>query len=65
MVAPITSNKRGHGLEVELLGTTTSGAILCHQARVIDFEERGCKFLEKAPDHIVQDALAKVRLLVT
>lgn len=65
MVAPITSKVRGHGFEVELKDTKTGGAVLCHQARVIDYEERGCRFLEKAPDNIVQDVLAKVRLLVT
>lgn len=65
MVAPITSRVRGHGFEVELEGTKTEGAILCHQARVIDYEERGCRFIEKAPERIVQDALSKVRLLVT
>ena len=65
LVAPITSKVRGHGFEVILEGTKTEGAILCHQIKVIDFEERGCKFLEKAPDKIVLDVLAKVRLLVS
>ena len=65
MVAPITSKKRGHGFEVNLEGTKTEGVILCHQVKVIDYNERGCKYLEKAPEQIVADVLAKVRLLVT
>lgn len=54
---------RGHGFEVILEVSKTEGAILCHQVKVIGFEERGCKFLEKTPDKIVLDVLAKVRLL--
>lgn len=65
LVAPITSKIRGHGFEVVLEGTKTKGAILCHQVKVIDYDEHGCKFLEKAPSHTVNDVLANVRLLVS
>jgi len=65
MVAPITSTVRGHGFEVKLEGIETKGVVLCHQAKVIDYKTRGCRFLEKAPDNIVIDALAKVRILVS
>jgi mRNA interferase MazF len=65
MVAPITSTVRGHGFEVRLDGAETKGVVLCHQAKVIDYKTRGCRFLEKAPDQITIDALAKVRLLVS
>lgn len=65
LVAPITSKIRQHGFEVLLQGTKTEGAILCHQVKVIDYEERGCKFLEKASDVVVKDVLAKVKLLVS
>lgn len=64
LVAPISSKKRGHGFEVILENTDTKGVVLCHQVKVIDYNERGCKYLEKAPDSIVLDVLAKVRLLV-
>lgn len=65
LVAPITSKVRGHGFEVVLEDTKTQGAILCQQIKVIDYSERGCKYLEQAPAHIVADVLSKVRLLVT
>ena len=65
LVAPITSKVKGHGFEVLLDGTNTRGAILCHQIKMMDFEVRGIKFVEKAPASVVQEVLAKVRLLVS
>ncbi|MBI9084106.1 MAG: type II toxin-antitoxin system PemK/MazF family toxin [Desulfobacterales bacterium] len=64
LVAPITSRERGHGFEVHLHGTRVRGVVLCHQVRVIDFVERGVRFAEKAPDAVIADALARVRVLV-
>ena len=43
----ITSKVRGHGFEVLLENTETKGAILCHQVKMIDYHERGCKFWRK------------------
>jgi len=64
LVAPITSRIRGHGFEVALEGLKTHGAVLCHQVKTIDYHTRGVRFIERAPEAIVQDALAKVRVLV-
>jgi len=65
LVAPITSRIRGHGFEVELEGSETHGAVLCHQIKTIDYDARGIHFVESAPEAIVQNALAIVRVLVT
>jgi mRNA interferase MazF len=65
LVAPITSRIRGHGFEVKLEGTKTQGVVLCHQIKIIDYNARGIRFIESAPEAIVQDALAKIRLVVT
>jgi mRNA interferase MazF len=65
LVAPITSMVRGHGFEVALKGTKTIGAVLCQQVKVIDYEARGLRYIEKAPEEVVKEALAKVRLLVS
>lgn len=65
LVAPISSKKRGHGFEVELTGAETQGVVLCHQVKVIDYGERGCKFLEEVPRRVLSEVLAKVRLLVS
>jgi mRNA interferase MazF len=65
LVAPITSTVRGHGFEVKLdAKTKTQGVVLCQQVRTIDYESRGIKFIEKAPKSVVDDALARVRVLV-
>ncbi len=65
LVAPITSTVRGHGLEVKLEDTKTNGVVLCQQVKTIDYEARGISLIEKAPDSVTNDVLAKVRLLVT
>ncbi len=66
LVAPITSTVRGHGFEVKLDNKLqTNGVVLCQQVKTIDYEFRGIKFIEKAPDKIVNDVLARVRVLVS
>ena len=66
LVAPITSTVRGHGFEVKLGdGTKTQGVVLCQQVKTIDYESRGVKFIEKAPQNVIIDALARVRALVS
>ncbi len=65
LVAPVTSKERGHGFEVALDGMQTSGVVLCQQVKVIDYEARGLRFIERAPARVTNTVLAKVRLLVT
>jgi mRNA interferase MazF len=65
LVAPITSRVRGHGFEVILdEALKIQGAVLCHQIKMIDYQARGIKYIEKAPDSILDNVLAKVKLLV-
>ncbi|MBJ7266366.1 type II toxin-antitoxin system PemK/MazF family toxin [Idiomarina abyssalis] len=65
LVAPITSTVRDHGFEVKLTQQTkTQGVVLCQQVRTIDYQSRGVKFIEKAPQSVINDALARVRVLV-
>jgi len=65
MVAPITSRVRGHGFEVSLTGKRISGVVLCQQIKMIDFTAKGIQFAEKAADEVVNEALAKVRAIVS
>lgn len=65
LVAPITSKIRGHGFEVKFQGQQVEGAILCQQVKVIDYAERGSKYIEKIDHKSLEDTLAKVRLLVS
>jgi mRNA interferase MazF len=65
LVAPITSRVRGHGFEVEVNTAKTKGVVLCQQVKTIDYSARGIKFIEKAPAGVVNEVLAKVRVLVS
>lgn len=65
LVAPITSRVRGHGFEVKLEATKIQGAILSQQIKIIDYEHRGIQFIETAPAAVINDVLAKVRVLVS
>ena len=64
MAAPITSRERGHGFEVPINGNRIKGVVLCHQVKMIDFKQRGLQFIEKAPDSVISDVLARVRAIV-
>ena len=65
MAAPITSRVRGHGFEVPLNGKKIKGAVLCQQVKMIDFTKRGLQFVEKAPEAVISDVLARVRAIVS
>ena len=55
IVLPITSKQKTYPLEVELDDrTTTKGLVLCFQIRTVDLVKRGAKFIEKAPNDIVE-----------
>ncbi|MBW1855427.1 MAG: type II toxin-antitoxin system PemK/MazF family toxin [Deltaproteobacteria bacterium] len=65
MAAPITSRVRGHGFEVPVNGKKVKGVVLCQQVKMIDFNERGLQFAEKATEAVTGDALARVRAIVS
>lgn len=69
LVAPITQGgtaSRETGFSVTLMGsaTLTQGVILCDQTRTVDARARAFRRLEKAPDHVVQEALDAVRSIL-
>jgi mRNA interferase MazF len=65
MAAPITSRVRGHGFEVPLNTKQIKGVVLSQQVKMIDFVERGLQFVEKAPEAVTSDVLARVRAIVS
>ena len=65
MAAPITSKVRGHGFEVPVDTKQIKGVVLCQQVKMIDFVERGLQFVEKAPEDVIIDVLARVRAIVS
>jgi len=71
LVCPITQGgrfARENRFAVPLTAgdTRTQGIILCHQLRTIDYKTkpRDVRFVERAPDPIVQEALALAQTLV-
>ncbi|MDL2264565.1 type II toxin-antitoxin system PemK/MazF family toxin [Synergistaceae bacterium OttesenSCG-928-I11] len=54
MVCPITNTDRDVPLHVKLDSrTSTTGVIMCDQAKILDLQKRGAEWIERAPDDIV------------
>jgi mRNA interferase ChpB len=69
LVCPITqggSFARHAGFAVSLsgAGTWTHGVVLCNQPRVLDLQARKARFVERAPDLVVDEVLAKLASLI-
>jgi mRNA-degrading endonuclease toxin of MazEF toxin-antitoxin module len=65
VVLPITSGggfARSQGFSVSLMGagTKTTGIVRCDQPRALDLKARKGRRLEKVPDIIVTDVLARL-----
>jgi mRNA interferase ChpB len=70
IVLPITSGgafARNAGFTVSLdgAGTRTTGVVRCDQPRVIDLSARGARRLERVPEDILDEVLAKLATLLT
>jgi mRNA interferase ChpB len=69
LVCPITqggnfARNRGFIVSLSGAGTKTQGVILCHQPRVLDLETRGATFVERAPQPIIEEVLARLLTLL-
>src|SRR4051812_36683041 len=65
VVCPITQGgnfARDRGFAVSLMraGLNAQGVVLCNQPRALDLNARGARFLEKAPQNVIDEVLAKV-----
>ncbi|PHM59774.1 type II toxin-antitoxin system PemK/MazF family toxin [Xenorhabdus sp. KK7.4] len=66
IVAPITSMKRGMNMEVILpKDLSTQGAILIHQIKSLDFANRQIKFIEKAPQDIIEKVSEIAKVIIS
>ncbi|MEN6325240.1 MAG: type II toxin-antitoxin system PemK/MazF family toxin [Syntrophomonas sp.] len=58
MVCPISNTRRGFPLHVPLDGRTkTTGVIMCEQVKSLDISSRKARFIEKAPEDIIEEAV--------
>jgi mRNA-degrading endonuclease toxin of MazEF toxin-antitoxin module len=69
LVCPITQGgnfARDRGFAVSLSGTGTNaqGVVLCNQPRVLDLQQRGSIFAEKAPPAVIDEVIAKLLTLL-
>lgn len=64
-VAPISSTIRGIKLEVVLDSTSkTRGAILVHQIKSFDFEQREAVFIERVSQQIIDQVKAVLKAII-
>ena len=62
---PITTKIKGYKFEVPLpKGLSTTGAILSDDIKSIDWKARKFQFIEKAPEDVVLDVLARIKVLI-
>ena len=69
LACPITiggNYAREKGFAVSLIGTggSVQGVVLCSQLRSLDIKSRKGRFVETAPDYIVNDVIAKLMALL-
>jgi mRNA interferase MazF len=65
MVCPITNNDKGIPIHIKLdKRTTTTGVILCDQAKILDLTKRNAEFVEKAPKDIILQAIDIINSIV-
>jgi mRNA interferase MazF len=65
LVCPITSRIKGYPFEVELpVGLETSGAILCDQAKSLDWRARRAARFGSVPEDVMLEVTARIVALV-
>lgn len=70
VVVPVTSGGQfarnaGFAVSLEGAGTKTTGIIRCDQPRTIDLGARNGKRLERIPDSIINEVLARLETILT
>lgn len=70
LVVPITNGGgaarvRGFTVPLEGTGLATTGYVLCNQVRALDIGARNGQLLETAPQHVVDEVLAKLATLIS
>ena len=58
---------RSTGFAVSLMGSglQTQGVVICNQPRTVSLGERDGKWLERAPEFVIEEVLARLAPLVT
>jgi mRNA interferase ChpB len=69
IVCPITGGGAGtrlKGFAVSLMNTgmKTDGVVICSQPRVLDVKVRGGKYIERAPEEVINEVMAALQDIV-
>lgn len=72
LICPITSNTSPWPFDVFVpsgllplkAGKAVDSVVMTDQVKSVDFRDRACEFVAKAPDKILDEALAKVRAIL-
>jgi mRNA interferase MazF len=65
LFCPVTSRVKGYPFEVIVPdGLRVTGAVLADQLKSLDWRARQARLIERAPDSVVADVLAKILPLV-
>lgn len=69
IVCPITSNgafarNKGFAISLADTGMHTQGVILVHQVRVLDVTARKGRFIERVPDALLADVVARLQTII-
>ncbi|MFC0267699.1 type II toxin-antitoxin system PemK/MazF family toxin [Kushneria aurantia] len=70
LVMPITTGggfarSRGFAVSLEAAATRTRGFVLCSQLRTLDIAARQGQYLERIPEDVMDDVLARLSTLIT
>ena len=69
LVCPITqggsfARHAGFAVSLDGAGTRTQGVVLCNQPRVLDLQARNARFVERLPDFIMDEVLARLSAIL-
>jgi mRNA interferase MazF len=64
VLCPITSHSKGYPFEVTITSRKLAGVVLADQVKSLDWQVCQAELIERVPDGVVQEALAKLSTLL-
>ena len=64
LIVPVTNRIKGYPFEVLLEGCKTTGCVLADQVRNLDWVARKAKPIERAPNAVLDEVIAKLSVLL-
>jgi mRNA interferase MazF len=64
VVCPVTSQIKAYPFEVVIEGKKVQGAILSDHVRNLDWKQRDLRFIEKAPQSVLNEVSSKLVVLI-